>query len=136
MSWRIFDITAAAVDQKLRAMGTGHQAHRIPAPSKDSEVVREMIKDTIKRNAPLRRQSQRCQSQTGKHLEAVRDALVLDTKQGLCFWAGLRFAIAMLCRISEWTVNEGHTLSWNPNTFFGEDRHPMEVTSAEDMKWR
>ena len=45
----------------------------------------------------------------------------------------MRFAIEMLCRISEWAINEDHTLTWNSITFFGKDRQQMEVTSAEDV---
>ena len=124
-----FDITAAAVNQKLWAVDKDHQAHRIPAPFKDNEVVREMVKDAIKRDAP----SKSKMPITDRQMEAVREALDLSTRQGFCLWAGLRFAIAMLCRISEWAINEDHTLTWNSITFFGEDRQPMEVTSAEDI---
>ena len=125
-----FDITAAAaVNQKLWAVDTDRQAHRISAPFKDNEVVREMLKDAIKRDAP----SKSKWPITDRQMNAVRDALDLSTRQDFCLWAGLRFAIAMLCRISEWAINEEHTLTWNSFTFSGEDRQQMEVTSAEDI---
>lgn len=124
-----FDITAAAVNQKLWAVDKDHQAHRIPAPFKDNEVVREMIKDAIKRDAP----SKSKMPITDRQMEAVKDSLNLSSRQGFTFWTGLRFAIAMLCRVSEWAINEEHTLTWRSITFFGRDRQPMEVQCEADI---
>jgi len=42
-------------------------------------------------------------------------------------------AIAFLCRVSEWAVNEKHTLTWRSLTFFDCNRQPMEVTCLADV---
>jgi hypothetical protein len=43
---------------------------------------------------------------TNKQMLALKNSLDLETREGLTLWSGLRFAIAFLCRISEWAVNE------------------------------
>ena len=65
---------------------------------------------------------------------ALKNSLDLETREGLTLWSGLRFAIAFLCRISEWAANEKHTLQWRAITFFGKDRMPIKVTCLEDVR--
>ena len=82
-----FNITTATINRELFAVEKHHQAHKIPAPFKDNEVVREMFKEAIKRDTP----SKSKMPIIDRQMEAVRDALDLSTRQGFCLWAGLRF---------------------------------------------
>ena len=63
-----FDKATAAVNQKLWAVNKDHQAHKITAPFKENEVVRNCSKT---QSRETRRQSPRCQSQTGKWRQCV-----------------------------------------------------------------
>ena len=70
---------------------------------------------------------------TERQMSALKGSLDLETREGFCLWTGLRFAIAFLCRISEWAVNEKHTLTWRSLTFFDSNRQPIEVMCLADV---
>ena len=124
-----FDITATVVNRKLWAVDQDHKAHRPNPPFKNNELIGDMMKramanvDPAKSKVPL----------TERQMLALRNSLDLETREGFCLWTGLRFAIAFLCRISEWAVNEKHTLIWRAITFFDKNRQPMEVKCWEDV---
>ena len=124
-----FDQTAANVNRKLWAVNHDHKAHRIPAPFKHNEAVNDMMRLAMKADAPAKSKI----PLTNRQLLALKNSLNLETREGFTLWTALRFAIAFLCRISEWAVNEKHTLQWKCITFFGKDRMPMQVRCLADV---
>jgi hypothetical protein len=84
-------------------------------------LIRGFIKSAIVTDAPTTSKV----PLTNRQMEALKNSLNLETREGFCLWTALRFAIAFLCRISEWAVKKKHTLLWRCITFFGKDRMPM-----------
>jgi hypothetical protein len=124
-----FDITATVVNRKLWAVDQDHKAHRLNPPFKNNELIRDMMKTAMANDDPSKSKV----PLTERQMLALRNSLDLGTREGFCLWTGLRFAIAFLCRISEWAVNEKHTLIWRAITFFDKNRQPMEVKCWEDV---
>ena len=124
-----FDISAADVNRKLWAVDQDHKAHRMPAPFGKNDLVKDMIKSAMASDEPAKSKV----PLTERQMSALKGSLDLETREGFCLWTGLRFAIAFLCRISEWAVNEKHTLTWRALTFFDSSRQPMEVTCLADV---
>ena len=123
-----FDISAAVVNRKLWAVDQDHKAHRMPAPFCKNDLVRDMIKAAMASDEPAKSKV----PLTERQMSALKGSLDLETREGFCLWTGLRFAIAFLCRISEWAVNEKHTLTWRSLTFFDSNRQPIEVMCLAD----
>ena len=100
-----FDQTGANVNRKMWAVDHDHQARRLTAPFKKNEQVREMLKTATKADAPAKSKV----PLTNRQMLALKNTLDLETREGFSFRTGLRFAIAFLCRISEWGINEKHS---------------------------
>ena len=96
-----FDIFAAVVNRKLWAVDQDHKAHRMPAPFSKNDLVKDMIKSAMASDEPAKSKV----PLTERQMSALKGSLDLETREGFCLWTGLRFAIAFLCRVSEWAVN-------------------------------
>ena len=70
---------------------------------------------------------------TQKQMAALKSKLNLNERSSFTFWAGLRFAICFLCRISEWAKGEKHTLRWKYLTFLDEDGDAIILTSLDQL---
>ena len=71
-------------------------------------------------------------------LAALRDKLDLQTRPGFTFWTGIRFAIAFLCRISEWTFDDLYTVKWKHVLFWTSEHSPggrrrIRLTSTDQL---
>ena len=106
----VFDIRAKSVPQKLRAVGSRHKSAHIEDPFIGNELVKAVIADAIALDAPQEPKM----PTTNTTLAAPRAKLDISQRPAfvLALWAGIRVAIAFLCRISEWAVNDKHTLIW------------------------
>jgi hypothetical protein len=75
---------------------------------------------------------------TNTTLAALRAKLDISQRPAFVLWAGIRFAIAFLCRISEWAVNDKHTVIWSHIVFYtakdsSGGRRKLIVTTASDV---
>ena len=101
----------------------------MPASFGKNDLVKDMIKSAMASDEPAKSKV----PLTERQMSALKGSLYVETREGFCLWTGLRFAIAFLCRISEWAVNEKQTLTWRALTFFDSSRQPMEVTCLADV---
>ena len=75
---------------------------------------------------------------TNETLVQLRRKLDITHRPAFVLWTGIRFAIAFLCRISEWAVKDKHTLTWQHIIFYTskdspQGRVPLQVNSLSDV---
>ena len=86
----------------------------------------------------MTRVCRRCHSQNST-LKEIRRNLQLHMRPDFVLWVGIRFAIAYLCRISEWAVNDKNTVRWEHLVFYTHKRsaggrQKINLTSADQLE--
>ena len=76
---------------------------------------------------------------TNSTLKEIRRNLQLHRRPDFVLWVGIRFAIAYLCRISEWAINDKHTVRWEHLVFYTHKRsaggrQKINLTSADQLE--
>ena len=109
-----FDIKAASVAQKLWAVGVRHKATFRADPMSGNAMVKAVIADAVALDTP----SEQKIPITNTTLAFLKSALDTHSRSGSTLWTGVRFAIAFLCRISEWAWNDKYSVKWKHISFF------------------
>ena len=130
----LFDIRAQSVAQKIWAVGSRHKSAHIEDPFSGNDLVKSVIADAVALDAPQEPKI----PVTNTTLAALRAKLDISNRPAFVLWAGIRFAIAFLCRISEWAVNDKHTIIWSHIVFYTakgsiKGRRKIIVTCASDV---
>ena len=130
----VHNIKAETVVQKLWAVGAKHKQARMPDPFHNNKLYKTMIAN----NTALDEPSLPKVPVTNSTLREIRRNLQLDRRPDFTLWIGIRFAIAYLCRISEWAVNDKHTVRWEHLIFYThkqspEGRRKINLTSASQL---
>ena len=102
----VFAVKASTVQQKLWAVGVYHEQRKMPNPVKDNSYIQFIMKHALAADAPPKPKV----PVTNRVLAELRSRLDLDTVPAFTLWAGIRFAIALCCRISEWAIDGKHLL--------------------------
>ena len=130
----VHDIRAETVVQKLWAVGAKHRQARMPDPFHNNSLLKWIIAN----NRALDDPSMLKVPVINSTLKEIRRNLQLHKRPDFVLWVGLRFAIAYLCRISEWAVNDKHTVRWEHLVFYthkhsAEGRQKITLTSAKQL---
>jgi site-specific DNA-cytosine methylase/integrase len=129
-----FDQKATSAAQKLWAVGVHHKAALRADPFVGNALVKTMLADACALDEPSKQKI----PVTNTTLAALRDKLDLQTRPGFTFWTGIRFAIAFLCRISEWAFDDLYTVKWKHILFWTSEHSPggrrrIRLTSADQL---
>ena len=129
-----FDQKATSATQKLWAVGVRHKAALRADPFAGNALVKTMLADACALDEPTKQKI----PVTNTTLNALRDKLDLTTRPGFTFWTGIRFAIAFLCRISEWAFDDLYTVKWKHIIFWTSEhskggRRRIKLTSAKQL---
>ena len=130
----LHNIKAQSVVQKIWAVGSRHKSAYFDDPFAGNQLLRATLADAVARDEPQKPKV----PLTNETLSAVESKLNLRERKGFTTWVGIRFAIAFLCRISEWAVKDKHTLKWKHLNFYTSKHSPggrrkMEVKSVQDI---
>ena len=99
-----FKQKAENVNQKLWSVDKLHEHHNLPAPFAENGLLRKFMKNVLAKDNPALPKVPIAQRQ----LDALKKMLNLDDRPAFSFWVGIRFAIVIFCRISEWARGGKH----------------------------
>ena len=130
----LFHIKAQSVVQKIWAVGSRHKAAYYDDPFAGNQLLRATLSDAIALDEPQKPKI----PLTNETLRTLRSKLNLHERKGFTTWVGIRFAIAFLCRVSEWAVKDKHTLKWKHLNFYTSKhsaggRQRMVVRTIQDI---
>ena len=131
----VHDIRADTVVQKLWAVSAKHKQARMPDPFHNNSLLKSIIAN----NTALDDPSLPKVPVTNSTLKEIRRNLQLHRRPDFVLWVGIRFAIAYLCRISEWAINDKHTVRWEHLVFYTHKRsaggrQKINLTSADQLE--
>jgi hypothetical protein len=98
----------------------------MPNPVKDNSYIQFIMKHALAADAPPKPKV----PVTNRVLAELRSRLDLDTVPAFTLWAGIRFAIALCCRISEWAIDGKHLLRWESLTFKDSEGATMQLVHS------
>jgi hypothetical protein len=124
-----FDIKAGSVAAKLATVGREHETRRMTDPFANNVMLKHKIKEMCKLDGPPQPKI----PVTDATLATLKQLLDLSKRPSLVLWVGLRFAIALLCRISEWGFNEKHAVTWRCIIFYDEDHNEIHLHSIAQL---
>ena len=114
-----FDQKTTSAAQKLWTVGVQHKADLRADPVVGNALVKTTLADACALDEPSKQKIPMAKTP----LAALRDKLDLQTQPGFTFWTGIRFAIAFLCRISEWAFDDLYTVKWKHVLFWTSELH-------------
>lgn len=124
-----FDIKAGSVAAKLATIGREHEARRLVDPFASNVHLRHKVAHLCQLDGPPQSKI----PVTDATLAVLKQLLDLNKRPSLVLWVGLRFAIALLCRISEWGFNEKHSVTWRCIIFYDKDRNVLHLHSIAQL---
>ena len=127
-------IKAASVEQKLNAVSNMHAHKHMADPFANNSVIRKIIANQKAMDAP----SEPKVPVTNATLKFIRKNLQLSRRPDFTLWTCIRFAIAYLCRVSEYAVNDLYTVRWEHLVFYTHresegGRRKIDVTSVDQL---
>ena len=130
----LHNIKAQSAVQKIWAVGSRHKSAYFDDPFAGNQLLRATLADAVALDEPQKPKI----PLTNETLSALKSKLNLHERKGFTTWVGMRFAIAFLCRISEWAVKDKHTLKWKHLNFYTSKHNPggrkkMVVRSVQDI---
>lgn len=113
-----FNVKAVSVAQKIWAVGVRHKVSFRPDPFSGNSLVRAVVADAVSLDEP----AQQKVPITNTTLEYLVSAIDLHSRPGFTLWTGIRFAIAFLCRVSEWAWQDKYSIRWKHVVFYTLDK--------------
>lgn len=131
----LHDIKATSVAQKLWAVGVKHKDQFYDDPFANNQMVKDAIADAVAKDEPQRPKI----PISNETLVILRKKLNLHQRPAFVLWTGIRFAITFLCRVSEWAVQDKHTLIWRHIIFYtskdsAKGRAPIPIHNLSDVE--
>ena len=130
----LHDVKARSVAQKIWAVGVKHKDQFQGDPFAGNQMVKDALADAMAKDEPQKPKV----PITNETLVQLRRKLNLAQRPAFVFWTAVRFAIAFLCRISEYAVKDKHTLTWQHIIFYThkdspQGRVPLKIKNVADV---
>ena len=126
-----FKITAKVVNRKINQIGDCHiKMFRLPNPFAENSVIKGFMRAAMALDPVSRK---KCPISNAV-LAAIKSSLNTVTREGLCVWTGIRFAICFLCRISEWAFKDQYSVKWKHINFYTKERKLLDILCEADIK--
>ena len=125
-----FKITAKVVNRKINQIGEYHiKKLRLPNPFAGNSVIKGFMHAAMALDPVPRK---KCPISNAV-LDTIKQSLNTATREGLCVWTGIRFAICFLCRISEWAFKDRYSVRWKHINFYTKERQLLHITQTSDL---